>query len=91
MAGMKEPMGHSSIQVTVDTYGYLIRGANIPWPDQLDRPAAKPETETSPQLSATKVQPAPGADSGEQPQVIEIIGGPAWDRTRDRRIMSPLL
>src|SRR5208337_5631026 len=27
----KEQMGHSSIQVTVDTYGHLIPGADIAW------------------------------------------------------------
>jgi hypothetical protein len=32
-------MGHSSIQITVDTYGHLIPGANINWVDGLDRKA----------------------------------------------------
>jgi integrase len=43
---VKEQMGHSSIQVTVDTYGHLIPGANVNWVDRLD-------LETSPQQSAT--------------------------------------
>ena len=29
-------MGHSSIQITVDTYGHLIPGADIAWGDRLD-------------------------------------------------------
>jgi hypothetical protein len=29
-------MGHSSIQVTVDTYGHLIPGANVCFVDRLD-------------------------------------------------------
>jgi integrase len=33
---VKEQMGHSSIQVTVDVYGHLIPGANIAWADALD-------------------------------------------------------
>ena len=33
---VKEQMGHSSIQVTVDTYGHLIPGANVPFVDRLD-------------------------------------------------------
>ena len=36
LAYVKEQMGHSSIQVTVDTYGHLIRGANVHWVDRLD-------------------------------------------------------
>jgi integrase len=38
---VKEQMGHSSIQVTVDTYGHLILGADIRCMDQLDAPAHK--------------------------------------------------
>lgn len=37
---VKEQMGHSSIQITVDIYGHLIPGANISFVDRLD---AKPE------------------------------------------------
>src|SRR5215469_11899697 len=33
---VKEQMGHSSIQVAVDTYGHLIPGANVSWVDSLD-------------------------------------------------------
>lgn len=33
---VKEQMGHSSIQVTVDTYGHLIPGANVSFVDKLD-------------------------------------------------------
>jgi len=47
LAYVKEQTGHSSIQVTVDTSGNMIPGANISWADQLDRPAANPETQTS--------------------------------------------
>jgi integrase len=36
---VKEQMGHSSIQVTVDTYGHLVPGADIAWVDKLDAPA----------------------------------------------------
>ena len=45
LAYVKEQMGHSSIQVTVDTFWHLIPGANISWADQLD----KPEGATTPQ------------------------------------------
>ncbi len=33
---VKEQMGHSSIQVTVDIYGHLIPGANVAYVDRLD-------------------------------------------------------
>jgi integrase len=33
---VKEQMGHSSIQVTVDTYGHLVPGANVTYVDRLD-------------------------------------------------------
>jgi integrase len=34
---VKDQMGHSAIQITVDTYGHLITGASINWVDGLDR------------------------------------------------------
>ena len=46
LAYVKEQMGHSSIQVTVDTYGHLIPGANVNWVDRLD-------TKLEPQQTAT--------------------------------------
>ena len=36
LAYVKDQMGHSSIQITVDTYGHLIPGADISWIDRLD-------------------------------------------------------
>ena len=38
---VKEQMGHSSIQVTVDTYGHLIPGANVSFVDRLDEVPAR--------------------------------------------------
>jgi len=37
LAYVKEQIGHSSMQVTVDEYGHLIPGANVNWVDRLDR------------------------------------------------------
>lgn len=51
LAYVKNQMGHSSIQITVDTYGHLIPGADIAWVDRLD-------SKTSPQQSATETQQA---------------------------------
>ncbi len=52
---VKEQMGHSSIQVTVDQYGHLIPGGNKQAVDQLDVPVGKPPKNTD---SATQPQPA---------------------------------
>ena len=73
-------MGHSSIQVTVDTYGHLIPGANVSFVDCLDEVPAE-KAETSPH------QPAPPAHQGEMEvprdmlQVVEGVGGGGWTRT----------
>jgi integrase len=39
---VKEQMGHSSIQVTVDTYGHLVPGADVSFVDRLDDKPGKP-------------------------------------------------
>jgi integrase len=82
LAYVKEQMGHSSIQVTVDTYGHLVPGADIAWADKLD---AAP---TSQQLSATYTQPDESDGRVVMPQLLENVGGPARIRTLDQRIMS---
>ncbi len=90
LAYVKDQMGHSSIQITVDTYGHLIPGANINWVDGLDR-------KTTPQQNATPAQPETeeleDADtwSSELIDYAENAGGPAWIRTRNQQIMSLLL
>ena len=53
---VKEQMGHSSIQVTVDLYGYLIPGGNKQAVDRLDEPVGKAHFEGE---SATQPQPNP--------------------------------
>jgi integrase len=40
---VKEQMGHSSIQVTVDTYGHLVPGADVSYIDRLDESPQKKE------------------------------------------------
>ena len=84
LAYVKEQMGHSSIQVTVDTYGHLIPGANVNWVDRLD---AKPE----PQQIATNPQQCPDKRTSDSPQVIDKTGGGGWTRTNDLGIMRPSL
>ena len=83
---VKEQMGHSSIQITVDIYGHLIPGANVSFVDRLD---AKPEgaDKTTPRISANQTQ-TPTAERGEiPPEAVDLIGGGGWTRTNDLRIM----
>jgi integrase len=89
LAYVKDQMGHSSIQITVDTYGHLIPGANINWVDGLDR--------KTPQQNATPAQPETeeledaDARSSELIDYAENAGGPGRTRTYNQQIMSLLL
>lgn len=51
---VKDQLGHSSIQITVDCYGHLIPGGNKQAVDRLDTPIATPVFEAE---SATPAQP----------------------------------
>ena len=55
MVYVKEQLGHASIQITVDTYGHLIPGANRAAVDRLDDAPTQP--------SATQAQPEPFDDA----------------------------
>jgi integrase len=87
---VKEQLGHSSIQVTVDTYGHLIPGANISFVDRLDE-AAKSTDQAKQQQSATQAQQCQDRATVTPPEVDDLIGGGAWTRTTDLRIMRPSL
>jgi integrase len=86
---VKEQMGHSSIQVTVDIYGHLIPGANVNFVDRLDE--ARVEVKTGQQQSAPPAQQGEMEVPPELAQVIEGNGGGGWTRTNDLRIMRPSL
>ena len=88
---VKEQMGHSSIQVTVDTYGQLIPGANVSFVDRLDGVAANPRRKQvgnnpQPPRNQTKF-----VKSTVPPEVVDLIGGGGRTRTYDLRIMRPSL
>ena len=91
-AYVKEQMGHSSIQVTVDIYGHLMPGANVACVDRLD-------ADTSPQQSATQAQPAHLERSQREDETARELaelervggGGGGWTRTSDLGIMRPSL
>ncbi len=75
-------MGHRSIQVTVDTYGHLIAGADISW---MDRPDTTPQTDANP---AQTPQTEEKDDATDTPQWIvpaEVTGGGGGTRTYDLR------
>jgi len=77
---IKEQLGHSSIQVTVDLYGHLIPGLNRGAVDAL--------------AEATKCNPG-ATSTGEalerEAEVIELNGGPCRGRTYGPLIKSQLL
>jgi integrase len=55
---VKDQMGHSSIQVTMDLYGHLITGGNKQAVDRLNTPALQPNSATLAQPAATPAGPA---------------------------------
>ncbi|SRR5713226_5198911 len=81
LAYVKNQMGHSSIQITVDTYGHLIPGADIACVDRLD-------SKTSPQQSATETQQATSESEQDSVQVTEKIWLPPRDSNPDMLIQS---
>ena len=87
---VKEQMGHSSIQVTVDTYGHLIPGANVSYVDRLDQKPKKKQASAQ-QLSATPAQPRDEAEIDIPSYVVDLTSGGRQDRTADLRVMNPSL
>jgi len=70
---VKEQMGHSSIQVTVDLYGHLIPGGNRRAVDRLDEPSgtALPQAKNH-----TPTAPADDVMLPDEPQTFDIT----WSR-----------
>jgi len=81
LAYVRDQMGHSSIQVTVDIYGHLVPGANICFADRLD-------SGTSPQQSATPAQHGEKPGPTDFPQVIEKNWLGRRDSNPDTQIQS---
>jgi hypothetical protein len=86
----KEQMGHSSIKVTVDSYGHLIPGADVSFVDRLGEIPVE-EAKRTPQQSATPAQPSEMEIPPDLLQVVEESGGGGRTRTYDLRIMRPSL
>ena len=92
---VKEQMGHSSIQLTVDLYGHLIPGGNKQAVDRLDQPV---NVVAAPQPSATQTQQTQyvwtprAAKPSELPEDTgKKFGVSDGFRTRDLRIHNPAL
>ncbi len=69
IVNVKQQMGHSSIQVTVDTYGHLVPGADVSFVDRLaEKPGKK---RAAKQQNATPAQPALDAGSETAAYVVE--------------------
>jgi hypothetical protein len=74
-------MGHSSIQITVDTYGHLIPGADIAWVDRLD-------AKTPRQQNATPAQPGQNRWGESGSEVTDSKWLPPRDSNPDMLIQS---
>ena len=72
LAYVRDQMGHSSIQITVDTYGHPIPGANIAWVDRLD-------SETSLHQSAPEAHQPRKISEAESVEVVEKTWLPPRD------------
>jgi hypothetical protein len=84
---VKEQLGHGSIQITVDTYGHLIPGANRAAVDRLD-------DEVPTQPDATQAQPEPFDDDVAASELGNLFGTgfePPRNRTENPQIKSLLL
>ena len=80
---VKEQMGHSSIQITVDTYGHLVPGADISWIDRLDAVTTAHENAPPAHLEM-------GADEENISQVFDSDWLPPRDSNPDMLIQSQL-
>jgi len=80
---VKEQMGHSSIQITVDTYAHLIPGADIAWVDRLD-------SETTSHQNAPEAHQRQTEQNEQYAQVAQDIWLPPRDSNPDMLIQSQL-
>src|SRR5215469_7093911 len=81
LAYVKEQMGHSSIQITVDVYGHLIPGPNIAWVDRLD-------VETTQHQSAPGTHQVKEGSEERRTQTVEKTWLPPRDSNPDMLIQS---
>jgi integrase len=85
-AYVQRQLGHSSIKLTVDTYGRWLPMGNKAAVDRLDEGFKAPEPGDSSKTVATTLRRLP-----RRPQVIDEVGAPRAIRTPDLQIRSLLL
>ena len=74
---VRDQMGHSSIQITADTYVHLISGRNVGFVDQLD-------AQVLPQQSATQAQPETASmEISVEENAPQTTEGKDWCERRD--------
>jgi integrase len=78
---IQSQMGHSSIKVTMDVYGHLMSATNARAAEKLAELV----------LSGSKMVANEEMAELEDTQLIELIGGPCWNRTSDHLIKSQML
>ncbi len=86
MGQFSRALKHASIQITVDTYGHLIPGANRAAVDRLDDAPMQP--------TATQAQPElldEDATLQEMQELLGKSGEPPRNRTENPQIKSLLL
>ncbi len=76
-------LGHASAAITLGVYAHAIPGVGDDVSSKLDSLFGAP--------SGSKTVAADEIPVDVGPQVIDMESGPAWIRTRDQGIMSPLL
>ena len=94
MAIVSKMLRHSSIGITVDTYGHLsedtARTASDAMAAALEQ-AFEIAATAAGDHTATTAGPATGPTSGRTDERAGRAGGPRGDRTHNPRIKSPLL
>ncbi len=92
---VKDQLGHSSIQITVDCYGHLIPGGNKQAVDRLDTPPVQPSCEAESATPAQPRKPIALPASVNMPNYPVVTrrryGVSDGFRTRDLRIHNPAL
>ena len=89
-AYVKEQMGHSSIQVTVDLYCHWIPGSNRQAVDRLDEAVDNHTSEGKSATSRNQTEEGQVEEERLPVEVIENTGAGDWDRTSDLRFTKPL-
>ncbi len=90
-AYVKEQMGHSSIQITVDLYCHWLPSSNRQAVDRLDDAVEVQNTEGESATSRNQAPEHARAAARIPVQPFEKFGAGDWNRTSDLRFTKPLL